>query len=43
MKKIKSLLLTLATFTLTLAAFINAASACSYIHYQPKLPQALKK
>jgi cyclic lactone autoinducer peptide len=43
MKKIKYLLITLATATLTLAAFINAASACSYFHYQPQLPQSLRK
>jgi len=43
MNKIKLLLITLATATLTLAAFINAASACSFLHYQPKLPQSLRK
>jgi len=43
MKKIKYLIITLTTFLITIAAFINAVSACSYVHYQPKLPNSLKK
>lgn len=43
MRFIKSAFLTLATIAFTLSAFINAASACGATHYQPKLPQALKK
>ncbi|GAB6182044.1 hypothetical protein JCM14036_33630 [Desulfotomaculum defluvii] len=43
MKRLKSLVFTLVTITFTLSAFINAVSACSAGHYQPKLPKALKK
>ncbi|WP_081460821.1 cyclic lactone autoinducer peptide [Desulfotomaculum nigrificans] len=43
LKRIKSLLVTLATLVLTLSALINSASACGAFHYQPKLPQALRK
>ncbi len=43
MKRIKSILVTIATIVLTLSALINSASACGVIHYQPKLPQALRK
>lgn len=43
MKRLKTLVFTLATMAFTLSAFINAVSACSAGHYQPKLPNALKK
>ncbi len=43
MKKIKMLFVTFAAFTLTIAAFINAASACTFIHYQPNLPKSLRE
>lgn len=43
MTKMKSLVITIATFVLTFSALINAASACTLMHYQPKLPNALKK
>jgi len=42
-KILKSLFLTVATIAFTLSALINAASACGYAHYQPKLPKSLQK
>ncbi|WP_083755135.1 cyclic lactone autoinducer peptide [Desulforamulus reducens] len=43
MRIFKSLLLSLATVVFTLAAFMNAASACLIVHYQPELPNSLRK
>lgn len=42
-KKLRVLLLTGAAYALTLMALISAAGACTGWHYQPKLPESLKK
>ncbi|NPV26780.1 MAG: cyclic lactone autoinducer peptide [Firmicutes bacterium] len=43
MKKIKYLLLTGLVTVLSILATVSAASACGFIHYQPKLPTSLQK
>ncbi|MBZ4688572.1 MAG: hypothetical protein JG764_2205 [Clostridiales bacterium] len=41
--KFKLLILTSLVTVLTLVAHISAASACLAVHYQPELPETLKK
>jgi len=42
-RRIKYLLLTGLTALLVLAAQVSAASACSWAHYQPSMPEKLAK
>lgn len=43
MKKFRLLVLTGATYVLTMLAIVSAAGACNGWMYQPELPESLRK
>ena len=43
MKKVRVLLLTTATYLLTILALVSAAGACFAWTYQPEMPKSLRR